>query len=186
MKSGVVRYMIVWFAVCSFWAGCSATDPGKNAASNPYPERTVKRMVTDYQGTPFLKIDCQYVGRQPYKGYPSDVPWQTQAIDFYNIGFENLTLHKITFLSKKVYQNNSGQQQTETDDAGLVLTESADFTRQPDSDFDGLEPFEERKLINWSFEANQKPSEHIANIVLQIQYQGRAYTFNIPLVDNRR
>ena len=186
MKSGVIRYLIVWFAISSFWVGCSATDPGKTAAPNPYPERTVKRTVTDYQGTPFLKIDCQYVGQQPYKGYPSDVPWRTKAIDFYNIGFENLTPHKITFISKKVYQKDNPHNRTKTGDVSLVLTESTDFTRQPDSDFDGLEPFEERKLINWAFEAHPQPSKHIANIVLQIQYQDRAYTFNIPLVATRR
>ena len=186
MQSGVIRFVTMCFATGSFLIGCSATDTGKNTAMHPHPERTVKRTVTDYQGTPFLKIDCEYIGRQPYKDYPSDVPWQTQTIDFYNIVFENLTPHKITFLSKKVYQKDSGYHRTETGIAGLVLTESADFTHQPNSDFDGLEPFEERKLINWSFETNQNPSEHTANIIFQIQYQGRAYTFNIPLVDTRR
>ncbi|MDX1707727.1 MAG: hypothetical protein R3274_03940 [Desulfobacterales bacterium] len=185
MPSSAVRFVTICFAIGSFLSGCSATDPEKTATPDLYPARTAKRMVTDIQGTPFLIINCEYVGRQPYKGYPSDVPWQTRATEFYNIGFQNLTPHKITFISKKVYQKDSPRNRTETGDIRLVLTDSADFTRRPDADFNVLEPFEERKLINWAFRANPQPSEHIATIVLQIQYQGDNYTFNIPLVNTR-
>ena len=185
MQKGPIGFVIMCFALWGVLFGCSATESGKSAARNRYPDRYVQRTVTDYQGQPFLRITCEYIGRQPYKGYQTGAPWQTKNIDFYNIGFENLSRHKITFISKKVYQKDARHDSAETGSTGLVLIEFADFMEKPDSDFDNLEPFEERKLINWAFEVNEQRSDNIASFVLQIHHQGHEYTFNIHLADTR-
>ncbi|MBT8366637.1 MAG: hypothetical protein KJP23_18250 [Deltaproteobacteria bacterium] len=70
-------------------------------------------------------------------------------------------------------------------EAKTILAEFADFSKQPDSDFDRLEPLQERKLINRAFRADDNPSDTAAIIVLQIQYLDHDYTFNIRLHDTR-
>lgn len=154
------------------------------AARKRYPDRFVQRTVSDHQGQPFLSITCEYIGRQPYEGYATRVPWQTKEFDFYNFRFENLTRHKITFITKKVYQKDARKGRNGMAEAETILAEFADFSKQPDSDFDRLEPLEERKLINRAFRADDNPSDTTATIVLQIQYLDHDYTFNIRLHDN--
>ena len=185
MKIGPTGFLILCFTLFGLFFGCSATKSGNTAAHKQYPDRFVQRTLTDYQGKPFLRIACEYIGRQPYEGYQTSVPWQTDDIDFYNIQFENLTRHKITFISKKVYQNNARQRSPGSGDTKLELIEFSDFTKQPDSDFDRLEPLEECKLINWAFKTNDQPSNIVASIVFQIRYVEHDYTFYIHLHDAR-
>ncbi|MGD2098014.1 MAG: hypothetical protein PVG35_10560 [Desulfobacterales bacterium] len=66
-----------------------------------------------------------------------------------------------------------------------ILTDFADFSKRPDSDFDHLEPLETRKLINRAFRAHDNPSHSIASILLQIRYLDQEYTFNIRLYHAR-
>lgn len=185
MKRYPIGIVTVCLALCGLLLGCSARGSGKTAAGARYPDRFVQRTVVDYQSRPFLRIACEYIGRKPYAGYPTDEPWTTQEIDFYNIMFENLSRHKITFISKKVYQKNAGHDRNAMADSKIVLIEFADFTQQPDSDFDRLEPLEERKLINQAFKANHTLANNFASIVFQIHYQDHNYTFNIQLPNTR-
>mgnify|MGYP000237628230 CR=1 FL=1 len=97
--------------------------------------------------------------------------------------YENPTRHKITFISKKVYRKDAGHSSAKADNAGLVLTESLDFTDKPDSDFDSLEPLEQRRLINRAFEADRQSPDNDTTIVLQARYLNHEYTFNIHLSD---
>ena len=136
MRKDPIGFLIVCLALCVLFFACSATESGKTSAHKRYPDRSVQRTVRDYQGKPFLRITCEYIGRQPYQGYSTNVPWKTNDIDFYNITFENLTHHKITFISQKVYQKDARHNRNGMADGKPVLTEFADFSKQPDSDFD--------------------------------------------------
>ena len=177
--------MLVCLALCALFFGCSATQPANTAARKQYADSFVQRTVTDHQGRPLLRITCEYIGRQPYEGYPTHASWKTGEIDFYNIRFENLTRHKITFISKKVYQKVARHDRDGSADAEPILTEFADFSKQPDSDFDRLEPLEERKLINRAFKACDNSSHALASILLQIRYLDREYAFNLRLQNGR-
>ena len=185
MSKGPIGFLFAWIALWCLCCGCSANESGRNTDRNRYPDRYVQRTVSDHQGRPFLRVSCEYIGQQPYQGFESSAPWQKKDIDFYNIEFENLTRHKITFISKKVYRKDDGHSSTGADNSGLVLTESLDFTEQPDSDFDSLESLEQRRLINLAFEANQKSPDNVTTIVFQVRYLNHEYTFNIHL-DKRR
>ena len=96
-----------------------------------------------------------------------------------NIKFKNLTRNKIAFISKKVYQRNAQPVSAERGDPVPVPTEFADFKREPDPDFEPLEPHENRKLINWEIHTNNQLSEDVANIVFRIRHMQHEYTFNI-------
>ena len=182
MSKVPIGFATLCLALCVSFFGCSTTESVETATGMQNPDRFVQRTLTDHQGKPFLRVDCEYIGQQPYSGYPVNFPWKTKKIDFYNIRFENLTRHKITFISKKVYQKNARHDRSWRSDVKSALIESADFSKQPDSDFDQLEPLEERKLINWSIKASDIPSYKISSIVFQIQYLNQDYTFNIQLV----
>jgi hypothetical protein len=99
----------------------------------------------------------------------------------FNIEFKNLTRNKIAFIFKKVYQRNARAFSGEKDDPLPALTEFADFTREPDSDFQPLAPQEERKLINWAIHTNNQLPDDVANIVFRIRNMAHEYTFNIFL-----
>jgi len=99
----------------------------------------------------------------------------------FTVEFKNLTPNKIAFISKKVYQRNTRAIGDGKDDQLPALTESADFIREPDSNFEPLEPREERKLINWSIHTNNQLSDDVANIVFRIRYLEHEYTFNFFL-----
>ena len=185
MSKGPIGFVFGWIALCCLCCGCSANESGRNTPRNRYPDRYVQRTVSDQQGRPFLKISCEYIGQQPYKGFESSAPWQTKDIDFYNFEFENLTRHKITFISKKVYRKDAGSSSIREDNSDLVLTESLYFMDQPDSDFDSLEPLEQRRLINLAFATDRKSSDTVATILLQIRYLNHEYTFNLHLTSNR-
>jgi hypothetical protein len=112
--------------------------------------------------------------------------WFSEQFVYKNpIQFENLTRHKITFISQKVYQKDARHNRNGMADSKPVLTEFVDFSKQPDSDFDRLEPLEERKLINRAFRVSDNPSPIVSNIVFQILYLDQEYTFNIRLHDTR-
>jgi len=185
MRKDAIGFLLVCLVVCASFFGCSATESEKIAARKRYPDRFVQRTVSDYQGKPFLSITCEYIGRQPYEGYATRVPWQTKEFVFYNFRFENLTRRKITFISKKVYQKDARNDRNGMAEAKTILAEFADFSKQPHSDFDRLEPQEVRKLINQAFRADDNPSHAMATIVLQIQYLDHDYTFNIRLHNTR-
>jgi hypothetical protein len=96
-----------------------------------------------------------------------------------NIKFKNLARNKIAFISKKVYQRNARPISVERGDPITVPTEFSDFTREPDPDFEPLEPHEDRKLINWAIHTNNQLSADVANIVFRIRHMQHEYTFNI-------
>jgi hypothetical protein len=181
MEKGLLGFIIVSFAVAGFLLGCNTATPEKTAKPDRQGDRYFQRTVSDYQGRPILRITGAYTGKQPYADYETAVPWNTIDTDFYNIEFKNLTRNKIAFISKKVYQRNVRAISDEKDDPLPALTESADFTREPDSDFEPLEPHEERKLINWSIHTNNQLSDDAANIVFCIRHLEHEYTFNIFL-----
>lgn len=145
-------------------------------------DRYFQRTVSDYQGIPILRITGEYAAKQPYAGYETAVPWKRIDTDFYNIEFKNLTRDKIAFISKKVYQRNARAINDEKDDPLPAPIESADFTREPDSDFAPLEPHEERKLINGAIHTNNQLSDDVANIVFRVRHTQREFTFNICLI----
>ena len=181
MEKGPLGFIIASFAVAGFLLGCNTATPEKTAKPDHPEVRYFQRTVSDYQGRPILRITGAYTGKQPYAGYETAVPWKTIDTDFYNIEFKNLTPNKIAFISKKVYQRNARAIRDEKDDPIPALTESADFTREPDSDFEPLEPHEERKLINWSVHTNNQLPDDTANIVFRIRHLEHEYTFNIFL-----
>jgi len=181
MEKGPLGFIIASFAIAGLLLGCNTAAPEKIAKPDRQGDRYFQRTVSDYQGRPILRITGAYKGKQPYAGYETAVPWKTIDTDFYNIEFKNLTRNKIAFISKKVYQRNARAISDEKDDPLPALTESANFIREPDSDFEPLEPHEERKLINWPIHTNNQLSDDVANIVFRIRHLEHEYTFNIFL-----
>jgi hypothetical protein len=182
MEKGPTGFIIAFIVMAGLLLGCSPTAPEKKARPDRQGDRYFQRTVSDYQGRPILRITGKYTGKQPYAGYETAVPWKTIDTDFYNIEFKNLTHNQIAFISKKVYQRNAQVFSAKKGDTEPALTEFADFTRKPDSDFEPLEPQEERKLINWAIHTNNQMSDDVANIVFQIRHAAHEYTFNIFLV----
>ena len=178
-------FIIAFIAIAGLLLGCNPTTPEKITRPNRQGDRYFQRTVSDYLGRPILRITGEYTGKQPYAGYETAAPWKTIDTDFYNIEFKNLTHNQIAFISKKVYQRNAQAFSAKMDDSAPALTEFADFTRTPDSDFEPLEPQEERKLINLAIHTNNQLSDDVANIVFRILHATREYTFNIILVYHR-
>jgi hypothetical protein len=181
MEKGPLGLIIASFAIAGLLLGCNPATPEKIAKPDRQGDRYFQRTVSDYRGRPILRITGAYTGKQPHAGYETAVPWKTVDTDFYNIEFKNLTPNKIAFISKKVYQRNARAIRDEKNDPLPALTESANFMREPDSDFEPLEPHEERKLINWSIDTNNQLSDDVANIVFRIRHLDHEYTFNIFL-----
>ena len=181
MEKGPTGFVIAAIAIAGLLLGCNPTASEKIATPDHQGDRYFQRTVSDYQGRPILRITGEYTGKQPYAGYETAVPWKTIDTDFYNIEFKNMTRNKIAFISKKVHQRNARAISDEKDDPLPPLTEFADFTREPDSDFAPLEPHEERKLINWAIHTNNQLSDDVANIVFRIRHTAHEYTFNIFL-----
>ena len=181
MDKGPVGFIIASIAIAGLVLGCNTAASEKITRPDRQGDRYFQRTVNNYQGRPILRITGEYTGKQPFPGYESAAPWKTIDTDFYKIEFKNLTRSKIAFISKKVYQRNARTISGEKDDPLPALTEFADFTREPDSDFGPLEPHEERKLINWAIHTNNQRSDDVANIVFRIRHAAREYTFNIFL-----
>jgi hypothetical protein len=175
-------FIIAYISIAGLLMGCNASAPEKIARPDRRADRYFQRMVNDYQGRPILRITGEYTGKRPYAGYETTVPWKTIDTDFYNIEFKNLTRNPIAFISKKVYQRKAQAFSAKKDDPVSALIEFNDFTRKPDSDFEPLEPREERKLINWAIHTDNQLSDDIANIILRIRHAAHEYTFNIFLV----
>jgi hypothetical protein len=181
MEKGPLGYIIASFAISGLLLGCTTAAPEKIAKPDHQGDGYFQRTVSDYHGRPILRITGAYMGKQPYAGYETAVPWKTIDTDFYNIEFKNLTRSKIVFISKKVYQRNARAINDEKDDPLPALTESANFIQEPDSDFEPLEPHEERKLINWPIHTTNQLSGDVANIVFRIRHLENEYIFNIFL-----
>jgi hypothetical protein len=181
MEKGPTGFVIASIAIAGLLWGCNPSSPEKIARPDHQGDRYFQRTVSDYQGRPILRITGEYTGKQPYAGYETAAPWKTIDTDFYNIEFKNLARNKIAFISKKVYRRNARAISDGKDDPLPALTEFADFTREPDSDFSPLEPHEERKLINWAIHTNNQLSDDVANIVFRIRHTAHEYTFNIFL-----
>jgi hypothetical protein len=185
MKKSPSGFIIAFITIAGLLLGCNPTTPEKISKSERQGDRYFQRTVSDYLGKPILRITGEYMGKQPYAGYKTAAPWKTIDTDFYNIEFINLTPNQIAFISKKIYQKNAQAISAKMNDPELALIEFADFTRTPDSDFEPLEPREERKLINWAIHTNNQLSDGVANIVFRIRYAAREYTFNIILAYHR-
>lgn len=182
MNKSPTGFIIAFFTIAGLLLGCNQTAPEKITRPNRQEDRYFQRTVSDYLGRPILRITGEYTGKQPYAGYETAAPWKTIDTDFYNIEFKNLTHNQIAFISKKVYQGNAQAFSSKKGDPVPAPTEFADFTRSPDSDFEPLEPQEERKLINCAIHTNNQLSNDVANIVFRIRHAAREYTFNIILV----
>jgi hypothetical protein len=185
MEKGPIGFIIASIAIVALLLGCNPAAPERIARPDRQGARYFQRTVNDYEGRPILRVTGEYTGKQPFIGYETAVPWQTIDTDFYNIEFKNLTRNKIAFISKKVYQRNAQAASGEAADPITALKEFTDFTLESNSDFEPLEPQEERKLINWAIHTNNKLSEDIFNIVLRIRHRAHEYTFNIFLVYHR-
>jgi len=181
MKKSPTGFVIASIAIAGLLLGCNPAVSEKIATPDRHGDRYFQRTVSDSQGRPILRITGEYTGKQPHAGYETTAPWKTIDTDFYNIEFKNLTRNKIAFIIKKVYQRNAQTISDQKSDPLPALTEFADFTHEPDSDFGPLEPHEERKLVNWAIHTNNQLSDDVANIVFRIRHLAHEYTFNIFL-----
>ena len=181
MKIQSIRLGLVILALAGLLIGCktTASDAGGNRQSAA--QRDFHRILVDDQGIPILRISGEYIGKQPHRGYETDIPWITVDTDFYNIGIENLTRNKIKFVSKKVYQRDPYEVRRGNINQPPSLVESIDFIKTPDLNFEELEPLENRKLINWAIHTDNLITDSVSNIVFRIKHLDKAYTFNIFL-----
>jgi hypothetical protein len=185
MNKSQIGFIVAFIIIAGLLLGCNSTTSEKIIGSDRQEDRYFQRTVSDSLGRPILKITGEYTGKQPYAGYETAAPWKTIDTDFYNIEFKNLTHNQIAFISKKVYQRNPQAFSAKKGDPLPVLTGFADFRRTPDSNFEPLEPQEERKLINWAIHTNNQLSNDVANIVFRIRHAAREYSSNLILVYHR-
>ena len=181
MKIKSIGLGLLILALAGLLIGCktSASDADGNRQSAA--RRDFHRILFDDQGVPILRISGEYIGKQPHQGYETDIPWLTVDTDFYNLGFENLTRNKIRFVSKKVYQLDPYEVRRGNINQPPSLVESIDFIKTPNSNFEELEPLENRKLINLAIHTDNQITHSVSNIVFRIMHLDMTYTFNIFL-----
>lgn len=182
MKKKSFALILVLFAFGGMLISCTTTASGTDGRRYSAAKRDFQRIVHDSQGNPILRIAGEYIGKQPQKGYETDIPWATVDTDFYNIGFVNLTHKKIRFVSKKVYQRDPHEVRRAKINQPPPLFEFTDFRKTPDPYFEELEPLEERKLVNWAIHTDNLMTYNVSNIVFRINHLDNEYTFNIFLI----
>lgn len=182
VKIKSIGLSLVIFAFVGLLISCKTTASGAYGNRPGSNQKNFQRIIHDGQGHPILRVTCEYIGKQPHAGYDTEIPWLTVDTDFYNIRFENLTRKKIRFISKKTYQRDPHEFQGGKVNPPPILLEFTDFLKTPDSDFEDLEPLENRKLINWAVNTDNQITRSVSSTVFQINYLDNEYTFNIFLI----
>jgi len=180
-----IKILLISIFSLALLFGCSATKSGLSENHTRVGKRNYERIVYDNEGNSILKIVCNYIGKKPMEGYTTDVHWETIDTDFYNLSFINLTGKRIKFISTKVYQSHPIEIAERSNLPGKqssIFIEHKDYRKEHHPKFDPLEYREERTLINWPIQINNRYLYSITNIIFQIKYMEQEYRFNIFMV----
>lgn len=185
--------LLIMLILLPVFLGCSTTPRKDAGLSTIAGERNYTRIIKDHEGKPFLKLTCEYIGKQPLRDFWHKVPWEVIDTDFYRLTFENLSTHRIELVSRKIHQKYSQPMKWQMRLAdGKILEYSTtknsafiDFSRVRNAESNVLLPKEKRIQSNWFYHTNGEMPHNVLIIVYTINYLGKEYSFNAPMVYQR-